>query len=402
MASPVADYYSCVSGGSIAGGMNLQPAWLRARTVRALEEVPGTSPASSGAAFVWPGGLRPGGQDSDVIDAWGGSIFDPIGNKSWFTGTGHSNGNYNHFLVASYSGPNITWDRPKDPTPYAQTVAYLNGTVGNCAHWNDDQTPTGAHIYWSMQIIGRKIVRPHYFNYDGITKSGYQSFAPNNEAWMPMFDIDANAWDACNAHALMPNWGMDDKGNGGVAYSPCCTDGTYYYAHILNKALGYYCLNKYDPTNETWTGGPDIGPYSPASGTFPGSLYDSIRHELVQLCEGSHQFVRRYNLTTLTKTETAYTGLSLGATWNSSYTGICHDTKRDLYYAYSGQAATDKHLYVIDPNDNYRVSIMPGTGTTSQTVVAGGLNSRMFYHPTYDCVLLLGGYTQNFICYRLS
>ncbi len=405
MATPANDSYACASGGTINAGRHGRPAWVLARTVGVPEEILGTALSAAGVAFVWPGGLRPGGEDKSIVDGWGG--WAKWRDRVKLTGTGHVDGNYNPFYDLIISGPVPYWVRSLDPTPYAQTVAYLNNEVGNCAHWNDDGRPTGAHVYWAMHVIGDKLIRTHGFNYDGITKTGYQSFAPNNEAWTPVFDLVANAWDAPNSHALMPNWGIDAKGDGSIAFAPCCTDGTYFYAHLLNKALGRYCLCKYDPVADVWTGGPDIGPYiipKTAGGqdTYPASVYDSTRHELVVICEGTEQTVRRYNLNTGLVTVTARTGISMGATWSSSYSGACYDSKRDLFYVYSGKADTDKYFYVIDPKDNYKVSIMPGTGTLSVTVTTSGLNSRFMYIPEYDGILFQPAYNQNLIFLRLS
>ncbi|RIX47489.1 MAG: hypothetical protein D3M94_07390 [Rhodocyclales bacterium GT-UBC] len=258
-----------------------------------------------------------------------------------------------------------------------------------------------------MHIIGNKLIRTHGFNYDGLTRSDYQSWAPNNEAWTPVFNIDTNTWDAPSSHALMPNWSMDAKGDGSIAFAPCCSDGTYLYAHLLNKALGRYCLCKYDPIADVWTGGPDIGPYvipktAINQDTYPAPVYDSVRHEMVVICEGTEQTVRRYNLDTGLITVTPRTGVAMGETWSSSYTGADFDARRGLIYAYSGKADTDKNFYIIDPSDNYRTSVMPGTGTLAVNVVGSGLNGRFKIIPEYDCVVFQPAYDKNLCCLRLS
>lgn len=403
MATPVNDSYNCLPGGHVAAGRYNLPAWLRARTAGVNQEIPGTSLASSPALFQWPNGLKPGDQ-SGCVNAWGGWVR--VGRYIYLTGGGHSDYNGNEIYRMDVFADVLVWELVSNPTPLEQVVAYLNNTVGDCSHWNEDGKPTAAHVYWSMLAIGNKIIRPHYFNYHGKTLPGYLPFAPNNEAWLPMFDVGNLAWDAPNAHALMPNWGMDAKGDGSIAYAPCWTDGTFLYAHLLNKALGRYCLNKLDPVANIWTGGPDIGPFiipkTPGGqDVYPAPVYDSKRHEGLVICEGSEQSVRRYNFTTGLVTVTPLTGLPLGLNWSSSYSGRGYDPLLDVIYIYSGKADTDKFIYIIDPNDNYRVSIMAGTGTAVPDTTPGGMNSRFMLIPELRCLLGQPSFASNLICTRL-
>lgn len=406
MATPTNDSYSVASGGVIAAGrftMSATPAWLASAPVGQWSTIAGSALGSSSALYAWPGTV-PGTQAS-LVDAWGGWAVDYDTNRLWVQGGGHSDYGGNEIYKIDLKADAPRWSLARAPTPLAQMTGYID--TNQHSKWNSDGTPVASHIYWNAQYINGKILRSGFFSDFGSALSGRLAFVPNNEAYLHGFDTVSGTWDAYNAHALIPNYQSSDISSGGIGYGPVVTDGTYYYAVMLNRSVMQTQLVRYDPVANTWTGiGPDQGAYivAWASGSFLGSIYDSSRNEMVVIGEQTDTFVRRFNLATGVVTNSTKTGIAFAtaSAWDSSYTGICYDSKRDKYYMYSGKAVTDKLLYQCDPASSYAISTVAGTGTPSATTGPAGINSRFKYFPEYDCIIMQPTHADPLYVLRLS
>jgi hypothetical protein len=392
----VGQHYTAQSGQTVAGGLYLKPAWLRARTIGVAEEIPGTAMSLSPALFDWGG--NPPGMQSGIINAWGCVVIDPITLRAYFRGGAHGDYGGNEWMAQNLLDDILSYQLECAPTPMSQMVRYVNGGYPNYSHWNEDGKPTAAHMYGAAGIAMGKIFHTHYFSDFGKTLAGYLPFAPANEAWLPAYDLAMRQYDAPNTHGLMPN----SAGGGGIGSGPFCSDGRYCYAVIINDQLGAYYLHRYGPLTKIWSPiGAPLPPPDWDSGTYPIPFYDSIRHALVQIGEKSKKIIRRYDLNTGVKTEIQRTGVDFGGSWDSSYTCFHHDTKRDIYRGYSGQANTDKNFYEINP-DTGLTSIRPGTGTPAIDTVGSGMNNRFPYIERLDCALGWPAFDKNMICLRLS
>ena len=386
--------------GAREGTTRKLPAWVRALTTRQWSQVAGTALASSPALYVWPGGRAPG-RPSGIVDAWGGWAVDEATNRIWLQGGGHSDYGGNELYMLDLRADAPTWSLAVEPTPLESLTRLIDGRIHS--KWNKDGTPVAAHIYWSAHFVGGRIYRTPYYADFGAIEAGRHAFAPNNEAWLPAFDTVGRKWDAPDAHALLPNYSSSDPGSGGIAYAPCCSDGERYYAVLLDRSVMKYRLCCYDPTGNVWEAIGDASvPPIRTGGTFPGSIYDSRRRELVLIGEKSDVIVQRYDLDSGERRISARTGVEFARTWDSSYSGVCYDRLRDKYYLYSGRANADKNLYVIDPAAGYKVSVMSELRSTQLPLSAAGVNSRFKYIQDYDLLLMQPTYDSNLWALRLS
>jgi len=378
----------------------MKPAWLRARPVLQWDEIPGTAMSASPALFDW-GGSAPGMQKG-IVNAWGAMTLTPdlIGLNQ---GGAHGDYGGNEIMGIDFKLDVLSWFRACDPTPLSQMVQYVDGGYPNYTRWNEDGKPQAAHVYWSAQYLGGRILRPHYFSNFGKTISGRLSFAPNNEPWLNGWNVTTRQWDTPGTHPTLPNWRVSNiNEGGGIGAGPCGCDGNHYYAVLINALEGAYYLHRYGIGDAAFqkVGSPLATPVV-ASGTYPGTITDKIRRKLVQIGEKTDKWVRGFNLDTGECTYMTRSGVDFGTGWDSSYSGNAHDTKRDKYYVYSGQATTDKNLYVINP-DTAETSIMTGIGTPSITTIAEGINDRMKYIEPYDCLIIQPSFFENLLCLRLS
>lgn len=383
------DHYQCASGGVIAAGLHRLPTWLRSAPVGQWAAVSGSALGSSLSLYDWGGSIP--GEQSGVVEGWGGWAVDYVNKKLYVQGGGHSDygGNEIHCLDLV----TMVWSRIVDPSPWGTMTRYVN-TVDHSI-WNADGSPVASHVYWNAHLIGNTIYRMPYFCDWGQTISGHFSFAPSNESRLHGFVL-GSGWVSPTSLPLLPTQNAN-------ARSPVCADDRYYYLVTLNDSLGYNALHKYDTLTNTFSViGPDLGSAAVfASGTYPGSIHDTLRGEIVMVGEKTDTFVRRFKLSDGTMAQNSRTGVSFASTWDSSYTGCCYDSKRDKYYLYSGQSTTDKNVYVCDPAGGYAMSIMSGTGTPP-TTTGSGLNSRFKYIPGWDCILMQPTFADPVQVLRLS
>lgn len=377
------------------------PQWVQDLPVGAWAEIPNTAFAQSPALFDWgPDGPIPTG----AVDGWGGWAHYPDTQQIWLGGGGHSDYQGNEFYRLDLAADTLEYKRCNDPTPDEDLTRFVTHPEHGVIHtkWNADGTPVAAHMYWSLQYLQGKLVFTNYYADFGATEPGMHAFAPDNESFIPVFDTETNSYGAPDSHPVTPGFYADDPASGGVGYHPCVTDGTYYYVVMIDREAGYNRLSRYDPVANIWEGvGPDIGTH-PINATFAGAIYDSLRREIVQIGEDTDDIIVRINLDTGLLTTVPKSGVAFGAGWDSSYSGVTYDSMRDLYYLYSGQATTDKNLYVIDPANDYEASIMNEIGTPEPTVIPAGLNSRFKYIAAYDLVLMQPHSLSNLVALRLG
>lgn len=397
MATPVGDSYTCASGGTIAAGRHVGPAWLRAAPIGQWSPVPGTALSTSGAVYNWGGSVP--GEIHSIVYGWGGWAVDYATGRIWLQGGGHSDygGNEVYRLEMGLDVP--VWTRVIDPTPMAQATRFIDGGTVH-SHWNSDGTPVASHLYWNAHLIGDVIFRSPFYADFGQTIAGRHAFAPYNETRLHGFNVVTNTWDSPTARALLPNFNPATLGDTGVGYY-AVTDGQYYYAMMSDGVE--YKLHRFDPVANIWSAvGPVLDPAMRQFDGYPGALYDSLRGEMVVVGENSNTVVRRWSLSAGTIINSPRTGIPYAASWDSSYTGCCYDSRRDLYYTYSGLATTDTVLYVCDPKSGYAMSAMPGVSAPALTTPASGLNSRFKYFPAWDCIVMQPTYADPIHVLRLS
>src|SRR5574343_154153 len=159
MATPVGDSYTCASGGTIAAGRHVLPAWLSAMPVHTWA-TPGINTLSSVDPALDPAvnpnypGIAPwrgaNGFES-IVTAWSGAVWDEANKRLLITGGGHAD--YAGNEVYAWSVVTAAFTRLNNPT----------GSIGNTGTLNDgldatvpayfDGRPRSAHTYNHLLML---------------------------------------------------------------------------------------------------------------------------------------------------------------------------------------------------------------------------------------------------------
>lgn len=378
MATAVNDSYAVASGSAVYVGRIGIPMWRRTLIARNWTSL-GTATRHDSLA----------GTQSNTLNAWGGAVV--AGYKYLYTGGGHGDGADNGIFCIDLgqNSPAVArlGIRSSDADYVSITKSAYTGATA-LAKWNDDGRPTAAHIWQGFHYLSSvdRAFRGHYFNNIGKTRTTPQTFAPNNEGWMPAFSPTLADWDALDTWPLFPNFNIaSSDSDGGMTWNlPNCSDGNYIWL-LTPTPDDAGRIRKFDPVAKTWTATDN---YYSFSGGYGGVLTDTSRMQMVYIEEDSN-YLRVIDLVTGIGTRIICTGpaAAMFRPVDSSYMGACYDSKRDKYYVYAGQTQTGKSLYEIDPANSYSTRVIATTGTPGDTAAAGMCN-RMKYLPELDTIVI--------------
>jgi hypothetical protein len=364
--------------------VKLTPSWVTALAPNTWTEIAGTNMSTTANLRQPQFDLT---SNQDPIGGWGSWAIDDT--YLYLTGGGHTNGPDNAVYGIELASNTPTWTRVVDGSAQADWVRYqsVNGQQVY-ASYNLDGLPSSAHVYRWWAFAQGRIVRYRFYQDYGLELTTTMPIAPNNEGWTNILNPITKQW----ALGIQAPSFVDNDPYGGNPYQRdgMVSDGNLVYALWQNRRYGDSSvrLMSYNVTTNAYTQiGPDHGT-PPGNFGMGGVALDSVRNEMVIISENANQ-IQRYNLSTGIRTGTALTGaqanFSIG--WDSSYMGACYDSTRDVYYAYSGQAATGKTLVQINPASSYAATAVSTTGNPA-TTTPSGMNGRMAYFAEWDVIVI--------------
>lgn len=339
MAAPVADSYSCASGGVIAGGRYRLPLWARSAALNTWTEIAGTA------------------YGNGAVDAWGAFCVKPSTSELIVVAPGgHSDSSYN-------GADSIALN--------ADVPAWVNRYAGSAATENvlyyADGTPTSRHLYHYIHYIESMdavLLAGCRFGYGGGTPTG---------GGFDLFDLTTNAYLSRYTYPDSPDssYGLVKDGQGRIW-----------------TGSG----RRFDPADESWT------TTSAAFDRFPAA-YDSLRNVLFSMQYGDGQ---GYDSGLNAHKVNASTGSTSAVTINASaaytawlvaapaYAAMDYDPDNDRFLFYHG-GETGK-VYSITPNSGtaWDMSVLATTGTPATTPASGaGINKRFQYLPNLKGFVML-------------
>lgn len=331
MASPVADFYGCPSGGVIVAGRHRLPVWARGAALNTWTEIPNTI-YGNGAMDSW-GGLALKKSNSELIIVAPG---------------GHSDSSYNGADSIVLSADTPAWTHRRNSSPATANVLYYA-----------DGTPTSRHLYHYIhyiESIDAVLLSGCRFGYGGGTPTG---------PGMDLFDLATNAYMPRYTYPDIPDtsFGVVQDGQGRI----WTTSG-----------------KRFDPSTGSWTA--TTGWFH----RFP-VVYDSLRDTLFSIQYGDGQGVDsglnsvKVDAATGTASVITINASAAYTDWLAaapSYATLDYDPDNDRFLFYHG-GETGK-VYVITPNSGtaWDMSVLATTGTPSATPASGaGINKRFLYVP---------------------
>ena len=266
MASPVADFYGCTSGGVIAAGRHRLPAWVRSAMVGTWSAVPASNTLSSldpknnpAINPVYPASPEwyASGQ-SRVITAWNSAAVNYAAAEMWVWGGGHADYGGNEPYKLNLLADTPAWQMMRPPSGAIGNLLTTTGTVGESATGlYSDGRPRVTHTYNSLVYVPGKgfTVTNLYYVYPHVNGPGKAySFSDATNDWSVLSDYTALG--GVNS----PNGGCcyDSSRNcvwllGQGAYNmvklDCATGAATQHGLVNNHAQGPLAL-KYDAAND--------------------------------------------------------------------------------------------------------------------------------------------------------
>jgi len=115
MASPVADSYSCASGGVIAGGRQYSATWASGLAANTWTQLTGTNFLTWANANIPSGAYQGNFPFEAIVDAFSDGTFDPVTRVSYLNGGGHNDGSCN--AVVKVDTRTLAYSVVGQPTP---------------------------------------------------------------------------------------------------------------------------------------------------------------------------------------------------------------------------------------------------------------------------------------------
>ena len=388
MATPVGDSYSCASGGRIAAGRHLLPAWLSAMPINTWA-TPGSNTISSVDpsldAAVNPNypGIAPWKGVTgtvSVVTAWSGAAWDETNKRLLITGGGHAD--YAGNEVYAWGAATATFSRLNNPT----------GAIGNTGTLSD----------------GLDATNPAYF--DGRPRSAHTyGNLPmrNGEMWNFQGSTYVSGFGICGAWKFVGNdWVRNGTTTFGAGY------GSTLYDPSRGKFIRIGASNSqptwYDPVADSTT---QMARWTNNDAQEMYGVIDTRRDLVVQ-------FSKYVTLLKLDDSSDAVVATQVGTVpnWaamnvpgNSSWAGLVYDYANDRYLVWAGGSS----IYVLTPpaigqnplTANWVWSTLaPAVGNTitpSNTGVAGTYG-RFWHSPSLNCVGVVNSVTEQMHVFRLG
>lgn len=343
MASPVADSYSCASGGAISGGRYRLPLWARNATIGQISTV-GTSlntvnPAASASynadhpsAATWcktSGGVTNYTDASGVFGPWCSAVWDDDARTYWLpTGGGHGDyaGNESYRQIMSVDSPAFELYFPP-----SGSVPLIAGGL-----------PAGSTAFGNSYLLD-----------------------DNGESTLVYKDGRLRAMHSYRLYALVPGVGIVMTAQAG---------------QFRNAAVGYktYLLN---PTTREWDYKCErsSGSYGVGNPIDGAAVYDSSRNAIWFIGSGSANF---WSCDVSTWTWTRRDDLSK----NNDYPNALEYIGDGLIFYANEQMSNG--FRIIDPSDNTQSN--PGISNPASGPTIYG-NSGLAWASDMDCLIFLSG-----------
>lgn len=388
MATPVGDSYTCASGGTIAAGRHVLPAWLSAMPVHTWA-TPGSNTLSSVDPALdaavnpnYPGnapwkGIT--GQPS-VVSAWSGGAWDEANKRLLITGGGH--GDYAGNEVYAWDAATATFARLRNPT----------GAIGNTGTLNDgndatnpayfDGRPRSAHTYGNLPMRDGVL-----WNFQGSTYS--------------------NGFGICGAWRFVGNdWVRNGTTTLGASYGSTLYDASR--GKFLRITSGNGRPVWYDPVADSTT---QMAHWTNNDAQEMYGVIDTRRDLVVQFSK----YVTLLKLddtadaVVATQSGTIPDWVSLSVAGNPSWAGVVYDYANDRYLVWAGGSS----IYILTPPSlasnpltaNWVWSTI--TPAAENTITPSNSNTpgtygRFWHSPSLNCCGVVNSVTEKMYVFKLG
>lgn len=387
MASPVADSYSCASGGIISAGRFRLPSgfpsspltWSEVGSNTLAEIDPAIDPLVNPN---YPGDAPWKGINShpSVISAWSGGAWDEATKSLYITGGGHGD----------YGGNEVyKWNAA---TGLFSMVTKPSGAIGNIGTLNDgndasnpcyfDGQPRSAHNYGNLRIVNGEFWNFQGANYSlgmGVRSAfklaGTSFVRQTTRTWGASYGM--TVWDSLRSRFLVIS-----SGNGQPNWWKPSDDSTGAMAH--------------------WTNNDEQEAYG---------VYDTRRDIVLQFskyvtcfkCDDTSDAVA------ITATGTPPTWASYTALGAPSRSGVVYDYDNDRYLVWGNGSS----IYVLTPpaiGQNplaatwvwSKIDPAAGNTVTPTAAASNGTYGRFWYSPSMKCCGVVNAVTQKMYVFRLA
>ncbi len=387
MAYPVADSYS--GSGAIAGGRSRLPLWRRGLPVRTWVNGIGANtindinprydpvanplyPAKPPWEYDTQGNTT--GGIATVMDAWCGGAFGEATGNYWVFGGGHSDYGGNEVFVLDVYSDTPTWVRINNPT-----IDMAVSPTHYMLH-NDGQTRT-VHSYNNLHEINGELFCTGGSLYDQGGGACYVAkISRDDPVWKPDYLNSGTPY-------FGNSWGVSayNAADNSIYKSPSGGNDQCYRYDIAAKTM----TKMFDFPNNMGTG-------------YYSAHWNPVRNVMIIIAYGLWVYdpSRNASFGWMIQQPPPVGGLGTGMLVGKY--GVCYDSKRDVYYIWSGG---DDHgsVWVLTPpavgadplTAEWTTSLMTNTGTpptfsifdADRTNAAmRGTYGRLFYSEKLDAI----------------
>ena len=388
MATPIGDSYTCASGGTIAAGRHVLPAWLSAMPVHTWA-TPGSNTLSSVDPALDPA-VNPNypspapwvgmNGHASVVSAWSGGAWDESAKCLRITGGGH--GDYAGNEVYQWDALTATFSRLSNPS----------GAVGNTGTLNDgndatnpayfDGRPRSAHTYGNLPMRDGVL-----WNFQGSTY--------------------ASGFGICGAWKFVGNdWVRNGTTTLGASYGSTLYDASR--GKFLRITSGNGRPVWYDPVADSTT---QMAHWTNNDAQEMYGVIDTRRDLVVQFS----RYVTLFKLddsadaVVATQSGTIPDWVALSTVDNPSRAGVAYDYANDRYLVWYGTSS----IYVLTPPS---LASNPLTATWVWSTITpsaentvtpsndedNGSYGRFWHSPSLNCVGVVNSVTEKMYVFRLG
>ncbi len=380
MATPVGDSYSCASGGRIAAGRHLLPAWLSAMPVNTWA-TPGSNTLSSVDPALDPAvnpnypGIAPwkgaNGFES-IVTAWSGAVWDEANKRLLITGGGHAD--YAGNEVYAWSVVTAAFTRLNNPTGAIGNTGTLNDGLDATVPAYFDGRPRSAHTYNHLLMLDGVM-----WNFQGSTYVG-------GSGARGAFKFIGNDWQRNGTQTFGNNYGgtiYDASRSRFVTFSPGTGRPEWYNPAADTKAQYTRWSNNNDST---------------------GSELQLVHIPSRDLVVSFTANIQLFKLDD-TADSTAATVSGVTPNWsNNRLIGAVYDAANDRILCWNSAAS----IYVLTPpasnplSNAWVWSKIDAVSGTPSAPTANGTYGRFWHSPSLNCVGVVNSVTEKMYVFRLG
>lgn len=310
----------------------------------------------------------PCGDPANIMAAWSGGAYDPVGDRLLVWGGGHAD--YGGNEIYAFSLGTLSWSRIWGPSPNIPCA-----TNQTCPNTYADGNPVSRHTYNGLSFLPS---RNKFWIIGGSLYCG-----PGNagkDTWE--FDMASLQWQR-KTDLPVPDWapGLSMMS----AYDPAT-------GHVF-LVSGANALHEYDPATDVWTLRGTSGIGNGMTGTI-----DTKRHKYVLV---GIQGVVAFDLN-VSGTIPVQVLPTTGATnlVGSTYPGVAYDPVSDRVVAWNGGATV--YALNMDTLVWSRFDPAPTNQVVPTLPVASGIYGRFRYIPSKNAFIGVNRIDENVFVYKLS